>query len=101
MLEDLIKDSGFYDYVLEEGKEQGIQQGIQQGQLELLRQMATEQVGHHFPDADAALFSRIEALTDRVVLRRIVMDIGSAPDLATIEAWIDAAQPDNQTSAEE
>ena len=100
MIEELIRETGMYDYILKLGREEGEkigeqrgeqrgeQQGVLIGRLNTLREMAVEQIAMHFPQADAALLDRIRTLTDQGVLRQIIMRIDDATDLAALESWL-------------
>jgi hypothetical protein len=84
MIEELWKESSLYEVVLEEGMKKG------------LRGVARDVVKAHFPAAGDELLERIDAIDDTDVLRRIIVEIGSFPDLAAITAVIDAAQSTTQ-----
>ncbi len=80
MLEDIMKESSFYDYALEEG----IQQGI--------KRIAHDAVMERFPDVSPDVLTRIDALTVVDTLRQIALKAATLPDLAALSALIDSAQ---------
>jgi predicted transposase YdaD len=93
MIDDIIKESSFYEVVLEEGIEKGIEKGRAEGQLDLMRQLARDALAGRFGALDEALADHIGKLTDMEVLRRLILDATKFPDLPTVIALVDAAMP--------
>ncbi len=84
MINEILKESSLYEYFLEEGEKRA------------LHQLARDVVKVHFPTVSDDLLGRLDAIDDTNVLRRIIVEIDSFPDLAAIKAAIDAAQPPPQ-----
>ncbi len=85
MIEDIIKESSFYEVVLEEG--------IEQGQLKAMRQLAQDALAARFGTLDEALVERISKLTDMDVLRHLILDTAKFPDLPAVVALVDSSPP--------
>ncbi len=93
MIEDIIKESSFYEVVLEEGIEKGIEKGRAEGQLAAMRQLARDALAARFGALDEVLAERIGLLTDTEVLRRLILEAGKFPDLSAVVTLVDSAMP--------
>jgi flagellar biosynthesis/type III secretory pathway protein FliH len=101
MIEDIMKESSFYEIVLEEGIEKGIEQGIEQGiekgraegQLGAMRQLARDALSARFGALNETLAEQISKLTDTDVLRQLILDAPKFPDMPAVVALVDAAKP--------
>jgi predicted transposase YdaD len=91
VIEDIIKESSFYEVVLEEGIEQGIEKGIEKGQLKAMRQLAQDALSARFGALDEALVQRIGQLTDTELLRHLILDVVQFPDLPAVMALVDSS----------
>ncbi len=101
VIEDILKESSFYEVVLEEGIEKGIEQGIEQGiekgraegQLDLLRQLARDALSARFGALEQSLAEHLSQITDTDVLRRLILEAGQFPDLPSVVILVDSALP--------
>lgn len=78
---------------MREGMREGLKEGVVTGQMQTMRQLAQEAVSVRFPDVPDDVRARIATLSDTDVLRRLILQAHDIPDLATLQAIIDAATP--------
>ncbi len=116
VIDDIIKESSFYQILTEWGREeglvkgvaeglqqglqQGIEQGIEQGKLAAERQLACDALSEHFGDVGAEVLDRVNALSDTALLRRIILKTEEFPDIAAVIAAIGAVSPPSKTGEE-
>ncbi len=97
VIEDILKESSFYEVVLEEGIEkgraEGLKEGVAEGQLAAMRQLAHDALSARFGALDEKLAERITEIADTDVLRRLILEAGKFPDLPDVVALVDSAMP--------
>ena len=71
---------------LEEGLLMGLQKGRQEGRLTLLRETVAEAVRERFGVVSESAHSRLEALADEEVLRRLAKRVWTVGSVAEFEA---------------
>jgi predicted transposase YdaD len=86
MFEDLVRDTWFYQHILEQGLEQGMERGIERGReqereqtLRKTRLLLLDVVRVRFPDVIELAQQRANAMHDAEVLRRLIIKIAMAP----------------------
>jgi predicted transposase YdaD len=73
MFEDIIRDTWFYQHILEQGLEQGLELGLEAARMGLLGLIQTR-----FPDMRELALQRINATHDAEVLSQLIIKIGMA-----------------------
>ena len=69
-----------------EALEEGLQKGRQEGRLTLLRETIAEALRERFGVVSESVHSRLEAVADEVVLRRLAKRVWTVGSLAEFEA---------------
>jgi predicted transposase YdaD len=84
----ILRESPWYNQILQEGLERGVQQGLEQGKLEGRRQDILYLLRARFnpPEPRAlAISKRLSALTDVDRLRNLLVEAAQAPSLEAFE----------------
>ncbi len=84
----ILRESPWYNQILQEGLAQGVQQGLEQGRLDGRRQDILYLLRARFDPPEArsiAITKRLNAITDTDRLRDLLVEAAQAPSLEAFE----------------
>lgn len=84
-MHDLMRESPFFQWILQEGREEGLAQGKAEGRLTSARQLLREFVQRRFPDLLSLAQEQAESLQQPEVLEALVLKVLLAQSQAEAE----------------
>jgi predicted transposase YdaD len=98
MMDDILTDNWFYQYLMEKaeaeveakGLEKGLEQGRHEGHLEASRQMAIKIIQAHFPEMAQQAQKVVSQVTDFQQLEHLNLDLYIARDAAEVAQLLSA-----------
>jgi hypothetical protein len=72
-MHDILRESPYYQEILEEGREEGLEKGREQGQLEALRQTVIDIVLERFPKMIRTTRKQVAFVEDPAILRHLIV----------------------------
>ncbi len=93
----VLKESPFYDYLINEGKdewlaegiEKGRQEGRQEGQRELAADLLRLFISRRFPRVNVT--RKIKLIRDAATLQQLCLEVGDLKDAAALRKRLEAA----------
>ena len=90
MMEDMISDTWFYQYILEKGEVKGEAKGREEGRLEGSWQAVINIVQAHFPEMTQQAQKVVSQVTDFRQLQQLIIDLSFARDAAEVARLLSA-----------
>jgi hypothetical protein len=92
----ILRDSPYYQEILQEGREEGREEGLEKGKLEGLRQAVLDVVQERFPKVTRLAKKQVTFIEDPQLLRRLVVQMSIAQSKEEAKQYLLAADEDEE-----
>lgn len=94
-MHDLLRESPFYQEILQEGREKGLEEGLEKGKLEGSRETLLKVVRARFPKMVRLTKKLTAVIDDSETLEDLIVKVSMAPTLEEAQKYLLEADEDN------